>query len=167
VIIFFAKCYPIAMVNGSPIWYHTWSLSLQGTSHALTMQAKAAGTTFDPDPTVASVIRKSTLTALIEDKILTQNGQHIISDFDTKTEEYITTALASSTNVGKAASLMYGFGLADFHDIILIPESRREVARDALEKQHLNSDAWFAGIKKKANVRIFLSGYRWDGETVR
>ncbi|MDP3778994.1 MAG: hypothetical protein Q8R30_03075 [bacterium] len=166
-IISFTKWYPIAMVNGSPIWYRTWNLSLQGTSHALTMQAKAAGTAFDPDPIVVYAIRKSTLAALIEDKILAQKGRSIVSDFDAKTEEYIAMALASSTDIGKAADLMYGFSASNFHDIILAPESRREVAHNALKKLHLNSDAWFAGIKKKADVQIFLNGYRWDGETVR
>ncbi len=166
-VISFAKLYPVAMVNGSPIWYRTWNLSLQGTSHALTMQAKAAGTAFDPDPIVAYAIRKSTLAALIEDKIIAQKGRSIMSDFDAKTEEYIAAALASSTDVSKAADLMYGFSANNFHDIILAPESRREVARNALEKRRLNSDAWFSGIKKKADVQIFLSGYRWDGETVR
>lgn len=167
IIISSAKLYPVAMVNGSPIWYRTWDMSLMGTAHALTVQAKAAGTVFNPDPVVISAIRKNMLASLIEDKILAQKGRSIISDFDAKTEEHIIAALASSTDVGKAAHLMYGFGVADFHDIILVPQSRREIARAVLEKQHLNADAWLAGAKKKADVQIFLTGYRWDGESVR
>ena len=165
-VIVFSRWYPIAIVNGSPIWYRTWDRYVQGAGHALTAQARAAGTQFSPDSVVVSVIKKDTLSALIEDNILAQQARALFPQFDRMSEQKIHDALGSSANIGKAAQLMYGFGIADFHHFILLPQSRREVVQDELDKQKINFAAWLSGAKKKARVHILLSGYGWDGDAV-
>ena len=166
VIIIFGRLYPVAIVNGSPIWYRTWDRYLQGTGHALVVQARAAGTQFNPDPVIAAAIRKDTLSALIEDSILAQQARILFPGFDGTSEQKIQDALGSSGNIEKAAQLMYGFGTADFRHFILLPQSRREVVQDTLGKQNINFAAWLSGAKKKASVHILLRGYGWDGDNV-
>ena len=46
-VIVFGRLYPVAIVNGSPIWYRTWDRYVQGTGHALTAQARALFPQFD------------------------------------------------------------------------------------------------------------------------
>ena len=165
-IIIFGRLYPVAIVNGSPIWYKAWNRSLQATGHALAVQARAAGTQFNADAVVASVIKKDTLNALIEDDILSQQARILFPQFDDMSEQKINNALRSSANIEKAAQLMYGFGIADFQRFILLPQSRWEVVQDELDKQKINFTAWLSGAKKKARVHILLSGYGWDGDGV-
>ena len=162
----FGRLYPVAIVNGSPIWYRMWDRYVQGTGHALTVQARAAGTQFNLDPVVASMIKRDTLNALIEDNILTQQARALVPQFDNMSEQKIHDALRSSANIGKASQLMYGFSIADFQHFILLPQSRWEVAQNELGKQKINFAAWLSGAKKKARVHILLSGYGWDGDSV-
>ncbi len=166
-IIFFARLYPVAIVDGSPIWYRTWDRYFQGTGHALAVQARSTGTQFSPDASLISVIKKDTLSALIEDTILTAAARKLFSEFDTESEERIHDAIGFSANMGKAAQLMYGFSAVDFHDFILLPQSHREVIQDNLDKQKIDFSAWLAGIKKKAHVRFFLVPYTWDGDGIK
>lgn len=166
-IIFFAKLYPVAIVDGSPIWYRTWDRYFKGTEHALEVQARSAGTQFSPETSLLAVLKKDTLSALIEDEILTEAARKLFSEFDTESEERIHNAIKFSQNMGEAAQLMYGFGVADFHDLVLLPQSHLEVIKDNLSKQKIDFPAWLAGIKKKAHVRFFLNSYRWDGDRVK
>lgn len=159
--------YPVAIVNGSPIWYLTWNRYFQGTSHALAVQARAAGTQFNPDFSIISVVKKDTLRALIEEKILTEYARTLFPAFDSISEQKIRDAIKSSANVSKAAELMYGFGEEDFHDFILLPQSHREVIQEEFNKQKISLSAWLAGIKKKARVKLILIPYTWDGDDIK
>ncbi|MEK7074146.1 MAG: hypothetical protein AAB968_00095 [Patescibacteria group bacterium] len=167
VIIVFARLYPVAMVNGSPIWYRTWDRYIEGNIHALVVQAQFAGTEFSPDARMISAIRKNALQTLIEDNILTQAGSVLVQKFDVISNQRIDNALAVSADIGKAAFFMYGFTAADFHDFVLLPQSHREVIIEEFDKKKINFEAWFAGIKKKAHIRLMLHSYTWDGDTIR
>ena len=167
VVAIFERLYPVAIVNGSPIWYRTWDRYLQGTGHAFALQARVTGKQFDLDATVISVIKKDTLTALIEDRLLTQQGRIVFAQFDKRSDEHVFDAVGTSTNMGDAAKLLYGFSEADFHDFILLPASRREVAKESMDKQKIDFVTWLAGVKKRAHVQLLLNGYIWDGESVK
>ena len=160
------RLYPVVSVNGSLIWYRTWNRYLQGIGHALAIQARASSSKFDLDIAVASAIKKDTLATLVEDRILAEAGSQIIPQFDARAAHRVSEAIATSTNLGKAAQFMYGFSQADFNRFILLPESRREIVRDELEKQGINFEAWFANVKKKTHVQIFMNRYVWDGDRV-
>ena len=126
------KLYPVAIVNGSPIGERTWERYLNGVNHALILQAQRDNQRFDIDADTLALLEKSTLTALIEDRIIAQNAAILIPEFTQSSEQYITMAIGTSTTLGKAAQFMYGFGEKDFHDFVLLPESRREVVRLSL-----------------------------------
>lgn len=159
--------YPIAIVDGSLIWFKTWNRSFQATGHALVVQARSGGTQLNLDPAVVAVIKKDTLAALIENQITARVGRKLFAKFDDESEKRVKDAMGVSKNIGEAAQLMYGLNVADFHDLILLPQSREELAQEILEKEHIHFAAWLSGIKKKAHVTIFVKGYSWDGERIR
>jgi len=165
-IIVSARLYPVAIVNGSPVWYRAWNRYFIGSGHALALQARSEGTQFNLDIALVSLIKKDTLTALIEDKILAQEARKLFSDFDGMSNIRINEAIDSSAGVKDAALFMYGFSVEDFHNFVLLPQSHREVIQDEFDKQKINVSAWFAGIKKKAHVRVMLDSYIWDGDMV-
>lgn len=167
IIIISVKLYPIAIVNGSPIWHRTWDRYYRGALYTLIIQTRAAGTEFNPNASMVSAIKKNALGTLIEDTILAQAGIRLLQNFNAVSDRRIHDAVASSTHIEKAALLMYGFNAADFHDFVLLPQSHREVIQDEFDKQKINFAAWFAGAKKKAHVRFILYPYTWDGDTVK
>lgn len=163
----FAKLYPVAIVNGSPIWYRAWDRHFRGTVHALTMQARSAGAQFDVDANMISAIKKKSLNTLIEDTILAQAGSTLIPKLIAYSNQKVHDAMATSSDIEKAALFMYGFNAADFHDFVLLPQSRREVIQDEFDKKKINVAAWFAGVKKKTRVRLIINPYIWDGDTIK
>lgn len=165
-IIISARLYPVAIVNGSPVWYRAWNRYLMGSGHALALQARSEGTQFNLDAALISLIKKDTLTALIEDKILAQGARKLLPDFDGMSDMRIKEAIESSAGVKDVVLFMYGFSVEDFHNFVLLPQSHREVIQNEFDKQKINVPAWLAGIKKKAHVRIILNSYTWDGDIV-
>ena len=166
-IIQFAGLYPVAMVNGSPIWYRTWSRYFRGTLHALTIQARSAGTQFNAETHVISAIKKNTLNTLIENAILAQAGNALIAEFDAASNQKIRDAMSASADIEKAASFLYGFNAKDFHNFVLFPQSNREVIQHKFDKQKINFAAWLSGVKKKAHIRLFVHSYTWDGDMLK
>lgn len=167
VIIIFARLYPVAIVNGSLIWYRTWDRYIKGNIHALAVQAQTAGIEFNPNTDVLSVIKKDALRALIENVILAHAGSILIPRFDFISNQKIRDAIATSTDIEKAALFIYGFNTADFRDFVLLPQSHREVIQNQFDKQKINFAAWLAGVKKKARVRLMIHPYTWDSDTIK
>ncbi len=163
----FARLYPVAIVNGSPVWYRTWDRYVKGNIHALAVQAQSAGIEFNLNTEALSAIRKDALRALIENALLAQAGNILVPRFDLISNQKIHDAIATSTHVEKAALFMYGFNASDFHDFVLLPQSHREVIIDKFDKQKINFAAWVAGVKKKARVRIIFNSYEWNGDTIK
>lgn len=166
-IIIFARLYPVAVVNGSPVWYRTWDRYAMGIVHALIVQTRLTGTEFHPDGGMVSAIKKNSLNQLIEDIILAKAGSTLFHDFNGISNQRIHDAIASSPDLENAALLMYGFTTEDFRNFILLPQSRREVIGNEFDKKKINVEAWLAGIKKKAHVRLILTPYTWDGDTIK
>ncbi len=167
IVFYMAKIYPVALVNGSPVWYRTWERSLGGTAHALAVQARANNTPFTPDALLISAVRKETLSSLIENKIIISQGRVLVSQFDTETEKRVAKAVGGSPNIEKGAQFMYGFSAANFHDLILLPQARREVVHEELMRVNISFDAWLSGDKKKSRVHIFLPDMQWTGDDIK
>ena len=166
-VVIFGKFYPIAIVDGSFVWYRTWQRLVQGTGQAVVMQATASGQKIPADMQIGSVIRKGTLTALIEDAIIRRRAGGVITHFEAESKEKVDRIAGDKDKMQRAAKLMYGFSLAEFNNLILMPQSRREVAGEELEKQKIIFDDWLKDAKKDAVVRLLFVPYSWDGELVK
>ena len=159
--------YPVAIVDGSPIWYPTWNRYLSGMGHALDVEAKSTGQKFAPTTAVAQELQRRTLTTLIEDKILERSASVLLPNLDELSEQKVTSVLSTSDHLGDATQFIYGFDAKDFHDFILLPISRREVIQSEFDAKKISFDTWLAGAKKKAHVRVLIGQYSWDGDKVK
>lgn len=161
------KMYPVAMANGSFVWYRTWYTLERATEHALIVELTASKTKLPADNQIARIIKQDTLTSLIEDVILTQKGKKEFTDFESHSQDRVNRAVSDKNKMGKAATFMYGLGASAFNDLILMPQSRREIAQEDLEKRHISFDDWFLQVKKEARVYVFFTSFTWDGVQVR
>ena len=159
--------YPVALVDGSPIWYSTWNRYLSGMGHALDVEAKSTGQKFAPTTAVAQELRRGTLTTLIENKILERSASVLLPNLDDLSEQKVASVLSTSDHLGDATQFIYGFDAKDFHDFILLPISKREVIQSEFDAKKISFDAWLAGAKKKARVRVLIGEYYWDGDKVK
>jgi len=65
-----------------------------------------------------------------------------------------------------AALTVYGLNAADFKEIVLAPQARREILENQLSLKNENFDDWLKFVRKSAKVYLFTFRVNWDGEEV-
>lgn len=166
--------YPVALIENTPIFYSTWKKAVESGERFINASAKSrvGGKAVDFNaPENAELVRsikKESLTALIENVIMQQEGERIIRGFRVLALERTKNALQDShTDSERAARFVYGLSLEDFEDLVLLPQARRDVLKEVLGEQSQAFDVWFQGIKKTKQVRLLFVPYGWSGEEVR
>lgn len=164
--------YPVAIVDGSPIFFRDWEKARDAATHFINMQLVAAGddpidfSLFDNNELWAQV-QRDTLTTLIEQKIISQEGVKSIDGFTTLVFQEYSRAVNSEEDIERGGKLLYGLEFDDFRTIILIPQAQRDVVAYELKRQGREFDSWFAEAKKKKNVSLYFVPFEWDGERVK
>lgn len=156
--------YPVAVVEGSPIFAETWKKAEEAAKDFVASQNRA---TTEDYTLVLADIRRNTLTFLIEDAILRQEGEKLIRGFDRLSRARMLEAMQSGGDLKNAAKLVYGLTLPEFQDLVLLPQARRDTAREILAERRIDFDQWFAGVKKNKKVRLWFVSFTWDGQTLR
>lgn len=171
-IFFLTGFYPVALVNGQPISYRTWEKAQRGAINFANAQAQRAGRAsidfFAPGyGELLHAVRRDTLTFLIEDIILAQEGKKAVGEFKFLVEDRVREAMASSRSLEGGARLMYGLSLAEFRMLVLSPQARRDVVSEALAGGTKSFDEWLFEVKKRKMVQLFFVPFRWNGERVK
>lgn len=165
--------YPIASVNGTWILYKTWHQAENSAKSFAMVQAvehnlKPVNFSDTANAEVLKSVRGDTLTFLIEDRILMEEGRKTLPDFDVESQASVAAALqAGGADITMAAKLAYGLNLDDFETLVLLPQARRDIITKTLQDRGQDFDAWLSNIKKTARVKLFLIPFRWDGEFVK
>lgn len=157
--------YPVAMVNGSPI-----------TAREVAVDYMAAQKYFDnlvktypqnaPDRPAVSTLKLAVLNQLVEQALIAQGArQEAGSDLDALVQDKITK-YASSGDLSRAASALYGLSENDFKNEVLIPQAESDVLSGRLFLQGKKLEDWLAQAKKDAQVVILSGNYAWDGQAV-
>jgi hypothetical protein len=163
--------YPVALVGNSPVWARTWGKAQEAAKNFVIVQnhSAAGGSVLDFDaPQNASLLKElkfNTLTFLIEDKILQQEGEKLMHGFNRLSRDRIREA-TQGKDLQNAAKLIYGLTLREFQDLVLLPQARRDTATEILAEQSLDFDQWFAEVKKSQRVRLLFVPFTWDGKPV-
>lgn len=165
--------YPVVIVGGTPIMARTWLKAEQGAEHFTNAQAKLAPEGKEIDFSLPAnrefllEIQRGTLTFLIEDMIMQQEGDTVAADYFLDVTDKIKDALSRMEDLDKKVDRMYGFSIEDFKKFVLVPQARQDVIRAALVSRRQTFEEWIREEKKKKKVRLFFVPYRWDGEFVR
>lgn len=155
--------YPVAAVDRSPIFNVTWKKAELAAKNFVLAQNRAASADLSP---VLALIPQNTLTFLIEDAILRREGEELLHGFERLSRERMQEALAGGGDLKNAARVIYGLDFQEFQDLVLLPQARRDMAREILAERQVDFEQWFPDVKKKAKVRLMFVPFRWNGTAV-
>lgn len=169
VVVFFLGFYPVATVDGSLILQRTWGMSEGATKKFLEAQANAGTFPADSlkDAEFLSELKRSTLTFLIEDLILEQEGGRLSEDFKINSAARVEDAIKQGSDLKEAARTVYGLTFDQLKSLVLLPQARRDEAAKILQNQGRSFDVWLREIKEGRRVKLFFVSYEWDGEKVK
>lgn len=164
--------YPVALVDGEPIFYSTWKKLEEASKNFTSVeeQSKIGGRPINfSSPENARLlleIRRSTLTFLIEDLILRQVGGSLVEGFEVLSREKVAESVQDERNTEKAVRVLYGLDLDDFKNLVLLPQARRDIAKEALSERNQSVEDWLSEVKKQKKIRLLSTSFRWNGESV-
>lgn len=170
-VIIFSGFYPVVLVNGAPLYFRTWKkLEIASMRFAKIQLEKVQKKPFDFSAKENAGLllqgRKETLSLLIEDIIIQQQGKQLTADFEKLSNGRVEDALRKGKNTGNAAALFYGLSIDDFKELVLLPQARRDILREELEKKGQNFESWLSDVKKKSRVRMLFVPFKWNGASV-
>lgn len=164
--------YPVAFVDGSPIFYHTWQKTEEAEKRFSNTQDKSLGVKpldFSKPENLEMLkeVRRSTLTFLIENKIIEQAGGEVIADFKNISQKRMDTVMQEGGDLKTAVKTVYNLDVADFQNLILLPQSRRDVLKIFLANEGKSFDDWLAEQKKAKKIQLMFTPFTWDGEQAK
>lgn len=164
--------YPVALVDGAPIFFKTWQKAEKAAIRFIAVQGSARGV--GPVDFYAAEnadlllgAKRDTLTFLIEDKILQQEGETAVEDFEAASAKKVAEVFQESVSIQQGAELLYGLSSDDFNELVLLPQARRDVLSEAFAAQGRDFEQWFREVRKKKNVRLLFVPFVWNGEVVQ
>lgn len=172
-IVIMTGLYPVALVEGSPIWRRQWLKAEVAEKKLTNTQAKSFGFkpvnfTVSGNQDLLRVLKRDTLTALIEDKIISVEGKKIIENFEDLSQKRLMDTLQSGgADFNQAVRTVYNLSLKDFKNLVLLPQARRDVLRVFLASEGKNFEEWLKETKHRKEVKLFLVPFRWAGEEIK
>lgn len=169
-----AGFYPVALVNGSPVYYAQWKADQDVmvrmlNAQAVTLGDKPVDLTVGRGEQVAHDIKRDALQLLIDDKIITQQGRERDKNFNARAEAKLAAELQKTkgTNLDTVANTLYGITGDRFKQTVLLPQARREVLAEIEVKDPTKFDLWFSEFKRAKKVRLILVPYTWNGTELK
>ncbi|KKW18577.1 MAG: hypothetical protein A2131_01055 [Candidatus Sungbacteria bacterium GWC2_49_10] len=166
------RLYPVAVVDGSPVWMRTWERMIDAAEKFTNADRALGGESpldfsLPENARIQSDIRRNTLTYIIEDKIISEEGSNFIDGFGSFTSEEVQKIMRASVRDPKEiARDVYGVSLDEYKALILAPQARRNALAGALQSRGRTLDDWLYEMKIKKSVKLYFTSYRWNGKTV-
>jgi hypothetical protein len=163
--------YPAAIIDGSIITRRTWRKLEDASKRFANVERARRGErvlNFAAAENSALLIegRRTTLNGLIEGLLVAEEGRRLLTDFDAQSEQKMREALGRAPNFKKAVESLYGISYEDFKELVLLPQAREEALAEIFEARDINFGEWLRGRKRQAKVRLYFTGFRWDGDRV-
>ncbi len=155
--------YPVAFVNGEMIT----ARALQD-EHAAAFQYYIRTLTqkpeFDPrSPEVQRELRRASLHDLVDKELISQELERRVGkDLGAAVAGRISGANLDNKVLADAAKLLYGLELADFKEMVLVPQAKKELLEGSLFLEQKKFDAWLAEAEAAASVTILTPEFAWD-----
>lgn len=158
--------YPIVFVDYTPVLtMRTWKKAEMGARNfANAGFLKAGKKSLDFNENTNSNLRveiaKNTLIFLVEDAIIARAGNEVRDEFSEHVQEAVKNA-TEGKNLADSVQKIYGLTLNDFETLVLYPQARAEIVRDALGGEEQFS-TWLADVKKQHRVHMIFVPYIWE-----
>lgn len=158
-----ANAYPVAFVNGAPVYARRFSRNYQTAMvyYRNLQQAKAPVNDVAPEVIEASVLGDLIDAELIFAGARAEVGSELDGIVKSKIAEY-----ANDPQVQEGARRMYGLSFAEFQDALLVPQARQDILAGRLYLRNENIETWLASAREKAKVVILSPRFAWNGKRV-
>lgn len=170
-ILFISRWYPVAVVENTVIFQRTWERAVHAAVNFTNAQSVSGGFApinffSDEHKALLNDIQRGTLTFLIEDVIITQEGTKLLQGFERVAMERVSVVIENSSNLKDAAAQVYGLDLDDFKLLVLLPQSKRDIMRETLVEEYPDFDEWLNEVKSAKYIRLMFVPFRWNGKMV-
>ena len=167
--VFAGGLYPVAWVNGSPIFYATWKKIEKSEKQFLNVRQKISESNRISAASSLEVFNDNNpslfaLSFLIDDKITEKEGMEVVKNLGELSQKRMNDTLAAQGDMSSAVKAVYGLSLNDFKRLILKPQARRDVLSVFLASQNLDYAEWLNQKKEQASVKIFFGPFSWNGK---
>lgn len=165
-ILFFTGFFPIAKVNGDFLWHREFS-AYQGAFNRFRANIESVNPS-SPSLGFQNIKEEDLTTSLLEElivrKIIFGVGNKSFANFNKNAEDIMGEALGGqeAKSLTEAAKTLYGLSLAEFRELILLPEAREIALRRSIESSGQNYEEWFLQQLKTADVKIYFYDYQWE-----
>ena|SRR3989344_472655 len=166
------ELYPVAVVDGSPVWMRTWNQMIGAVEKFTNADRALRGESpldfsFPENARLLNDIRRNTLTYIIEDKIILKEGSNFFDGFGSLTGEEVQKIMnASARDPKEIARDVYGMSIDEYKALILAPQARRSALSRVLQSRDRTLEDWLIEMKIKKSVKLYFTGYRWNGKIV-
>ena len=164
-----AGYYPIAFVDGQAVFgkqfKREYGAAASYYEHVLqTYEDEEAMTAavVTPREVQASVLTQLIENILVRREITRELGEDLVPLRDARLSRF-----KEDQRFQEAASALYGLAFADVQEIVLVPQTERDMLRSRLFLKGTSLEDWLIEAKRAANVRLFAPGFAWDGTEVK
>lgn len=155
--------YPVAIVNSDFISAKTLNEEFAAALRYYSAALKGKDGVNIESREFRREIRRATLGDLIDKSLIYNEVKNRLgSDLDNLVNNKIDQQLTNRKNVEDAAKLLYGLNLADFRELVLIPQARKEILEGRLFLEKRDFDSWLSATEKSAKVFIITPEFYWD-----
>ncbi|MBI2121839.1 MAG: hypothetical protein HYT98_01835 [Candidatus Sungbacteria bacterium] len=163
--------YPVAIVDGSPIFFKTWAKAEQAAIRFAQASARSSGApaldfSRQENAELLLSVKRDTLTFLIEDKIILSAGERVIDDFAARAKQEVNGALKKSPGVIAGGKAVYDLDNDDFLALVFMPQARKDVLAEIFRARGQSYEEWLALAKKSASVKLYFVPFTWSGEKI-
>lgn len=157
--------YPIALVNGKPIWASAFR-SYLASAVAYKQAAHDTYAPSEPVPTLDKPTGVLTLDELIEQELINQGVKELVGDNATRLVNEKLSEISKEPDLPGASRALFQLDPGAFTNAVLKPQATREVLTGRVYLDGKTMQQWIDDARAHAKVRILSSSYRWNGKEV-
>lgn len=172
IIIIRSNGYPIASINGRMITAEYYSIALE-SGRAFYGKDPELAERLSTEPGFQAEfendLKRATLDAIIKyeisrDELIAIIGEAVALEEVSKKVEEVEAGKTENTDI--AVSELFGIDWSTYKLIVIEPEAYKAILKEEIDSRGLDFNIWFNEKLKKAEVEIFLSGFKWSGTNV-
>lgn len=168
----FTGYYPVAVVDGSLVFFITWRKMEDSVKYFANIELRSAGQPLidfsgAENRELLLSERRDTLTFLIEDALIAAEGRKLVRGFKKSAASRTKEAVGNGYSMAEAARISYNLDFDDFQKLVLLPQARSEILLGVFQERGLDFAGWLQDSKRNKKVFLLFTPFSWNGEGVK
>ena len=151
--------YPMAILNSEVVWGHEVNKGAKVAVHYYQQSLIASGQKDNQEVDYQKV--KTAVLEGIFEKILIStalkqkmNNTDLVASVNETVGKY-----SSKTNLEEASLALYGLNLADFYELVIVPQAQKELLEKELLKEGISYADWLSQARKSSKVILLTKEF--------